>query len=416
MATGGNLKLNKSIWIVILSATLFGMIFLAGFASSETVSGKIPVKVSAALRKDISSDLPALGTVIFLAKADVSSEVDGLLQSVSVEEGDTVAKGQVIAVIDRTLLEVQLKQARAALELEELNLPKWKYEVKKVEFRVEKNRIALQNYLDLFESQEKLFKSGGISRARLSRAEIDYQNALAEYKTALEDLKSLQSKSKQGRLEVEARIEKARADTLGIRARLEKCLIKAPISGIVSEKKKWTGEKTTPNNAVIVTILQTNEVYAEVELSEKNVGRLNVGQDAEVRADAYPGQIFTGKVHRISPTIDINSRTVGVKIRVSNEKQLLKPGMFIRANIILDQIKNALVVPPEAILTAKDGRQQVFVVVDGAAFLRNVQTGQRWKNQVVILQGIKTDEMVVIEGQEHLKDLSSVEVVETVTP
>jgi membrane fusion protein (multidrug efflux system) len=92
------------------------------------------------------------------------------------------------------------------------------------------------------------------------------------------------------------------------------------------------------------------------------------------------------------------------------------PGMFVRVNIILDQIKNALVVPPEAILTTKDGRQQVFVIVDGAAFLRNVQIGQRWKNQVVILKGIKKDEMVVIEGQEQLKDLSSVEVVETIIP
>jgi HlyD family secretion protein len=411
--------LKYRIWTIILVAAVFGLIFLAdraGFATNDAISEKIPVKVSAALRKDISSDISALGTVNFLAKADVSAEVDGLLRSVSVEESDLVTKGQVIAVIDTTLLEAQLKQAQAALELEELRLPKWKNEVKKVEFRVKKSRIAMENFLDLFDSQKKLFKTGGISRARLGRAEIDYQNALMEYNIALEDLVMLRSKSKQGRLEVEARIEKAHADIAAILVRVDKCQIKAPISGVIAQKKKWTGENITPNSAVIVTILQTNAVYAEVELSEKNVGRLNVGQDAKVRADAYAGQIFTGKVHRISPTIDINSRTVRVGIRVSNEKHLLMPGMFVRASIILDEIKNALVVPPEAILTTKDGRHQVFVVVDGVAFSRNVQTGLRRENQVVILKGIKKDEMVVIEGQEHLKDLSSVEVVETVTP
>jgi membrane fusion protein (multidrug efflux system) len=263
------------------------------------------------------------------------------------------------------------------------------------------------------EAQKKLFKTGSISRARLNRAEIDYQQALLEYKTALEDLKSLTAKSKRGRLEGEVKVAKARADLEEIQATLEKCIIKAPISGIVAEKRKWTGEKTGPNDSVIVTILQTREVYADVELNEQKLAEVNVGQEAEVRADAYPGQIFNGKVHMISPTIETKSRTVRVRVKVSNARQLLKPGMFARVTLILDKIENALVVPAEAVMRTKEGRQVVFVIIDNVAFLREVQIGLQKENWIEIRKGVKIGEQVVVEGKERLRDLSSVQIAES---
>jgi len=410
--------LKPMINIILALTTLYlgsVLITTGSVAALDSTIEKIPVKVTPAVRRDLSSTLPALGTVNYLTKADVSSEIDGILRSVNVEEGDWVEKGQVIAVIEDSLLKAQLKEAQAVLELEELKLPKWRNEVRKLEFRVGKNRIAMQNYLDLFEAQKKLFKTGGISKARLGRAEIDYQNALLEYKTALEDLNSLKTKSKQGRLEVEARIVKARANVEEIRVKLAKCIIKAPISGVIAAKRRWTGEKMSAREPVIVTILQTNAVYAEVQVNEKKLAKVNLYQQADVSADAYPGMMFAGKVHSISPTIDPNSRTVRVKVKVPNERRLLKPGMFVRVNIILDRIKDVLVVPSEAFLKTKDGRKIVFVIVDDVAFLREVQTGGRKENWVVVKDGVKNGEKVVIEGQERLKNLSPVEIPETGT-
>ena len=172
--------MNTRIWILIFAVTVNGLIFsdhTTVLADSNAASEKIPVKVSVALRQDMSSVISALGTINYVAKADVSAEVDGLLQSVRVEEGDRVKKGQVIAVIDQALMKTRLKQAQADLELEELRLPQWKNEVAKVEFRVTKSRVAADNYRQLFEAQKRLFKTGGLSLARLSRAERPWSSA-----------------------------------------------------------------------------------------------------------------------------------------------------------------------------------------------------------------------------------------------
>lgn len=410
--------MNKRIFTKLLLTAVLFLLALPGENSVAVNKGdvqKVPVKVVRVIKRDISSTLPAMGTIEYLARADVSSEIDGVLSSVSVEEGDLVQKGQAIAVIDSALLQAQLKQARAALELAEIDLLKSENEVRKAEFKIEGSRVSMEKLSDYFETQKKLFKIGGITQSELDEAEMNYQKSLADYKTALEDLISLKVKSDEGRIETEAGVAKARADVDEIQTKLEKCIVRAPISGVVSSKKKWTGESTNPGDSVIVTIIETKEVYAEAELSEKNVGSVKVGWQAEVVADAYPDMSFIGRIHLISPTIDTDSRTVKVKVKVANDKQLLKPGMFVRVTIILDSLKNVVAVPQEAVMTTNDGRKVVFVVIEEVAFLRKVQTALNRDGWVVITKGVKDGEKVVVEGQERLRDLASVKSTEIST-
>ena len=208
---------------------------------------------------------------------------------------------------------------------------------------------------------------------------------------------------------------KAQADIEQIQARLAKCTIRAPISGVVAAKRKWTGEKTSSGAHVIATILQTETVYAEVEINEKKIGKVKIGQQAGVRADAYPDTAFEGNVHSISPTVEPTSRTVKVKVKVPNPNQLLKPGMFVRVDIFLARRGEVLMVPSAALFKDKDNRIMVFVVVDNIAFLRQVQTGGRKENSVIIKAGLKEGELVVVEGQRQLKNLSSVDIMESGT-
>ena len=111
----------------------------------------------------------------------------------------------------------------------------------------------------------------------------------------------------------------------------------------------------------------------------------------------------------ISPTVDTNSRTVKVRVKIANDKQLLKPGMFVRVNIMLESRKDVIAVPQESIMTSKDGRSRVFVVFENIAFLRDVKTGALKEGWVAIQKGVKAGERVVVEGQDRLKDLTSVE-------
>ena len=394
--------------LIIALVSILALACGNSYAATPGDTKRVPVKVFRVDRRDISSTLSAMGTINYLAKADVSSEIDGILSSVNVEEGDEVKKGQIIALIDTTLLQTQLMTAQASLELAEIELRKSESDIRKSEYEIERSKVFMERLWDYFKTQEKLFKIGGITQDDLNEAEMNYQRSLAEYKTAVEDLRSLKVKSSQGRIEAEAKVLKAKAAIDEIQAKITKSIIRAPISGVVSAKNKWTGEGINPGDTVIATIIKTDKVYAEADLNEKNMGLVKLGQRAKVIADACPGVYFTGRIHMISPTIDTDSRTVKVRVKVANRRNLLKPGMFVRVNIILDSLKDVVAVPRDAIITTKDGQKIVFVIIDEVAFLREVQTGLQREGWVIVKKGLKLNEKVVVEGQERLRDLASV--------
>lgn len=403
--------MNKRNVNTLLLAAMFSIVSLTcgnSFAVTTADTQKVPVKVFTVVRRDISSNLPAMGTINYSAKADVSSEINGILSSVNVEEGEAVQRGQIIALIDTTLLQAQLMQVQATLEIAEIEMLKLENEIRKAEFKIKSSTVFMEKLGDTFQTQKELFKVGGITQSELNEAEMNYQGSLAEYKTALEDLSMLNVKSNQGRVEAEAKVLKAKADVEEIQAKIEKSIIRAPISGIISNKNKWTGEGIDPGDTVIVTIIKTDKVYAEADLNEKNMGLVKVGQNAKVVADAYPDISFIGKIHMISSTVDTDSRTVKAKVKIVNRRFLLKPGMFVRVNITLDSVNNVIAVPQDAIINTKDGRKMVFVIVDEVAFLRKVQTGLQREGWVIVKEGLKVNEKVVVEGQERLRDLASV--------
>lgn len=407
--------MKKGLIGVCLAAIFFLPIPGKARAQQETETTgmqRIPVKVIRAVKRDFSLKLPAMGTIQYVSKVDISSEIPGLLSSVRVEEGEVVRKGQVIATVDETLLRTRLKQARAVEEMAEIDLKKAEFEIRKTGFRVKAAKVTMAKQADKAASQKRLFEIGAITHTELDAAMIDDEKAQADYQEALADYESLQAESKAGRREAGARVEKARADAKEIEARLRKCRITTPIAGIVAEKRKWTGEYVGGGDAVIVTIIETGSVYAEVDVNERDISLLKGGESASVVADAYPGRAFSGKVSLISPVVNLKSRTLKVRIKVNNEKLFLKPGMFARATIFVSRFKDAVAVPTEALLKNSAGRPAVFVALQGVAFLRNVEIGLQKENLVVIQKGVKPGELVIVEGQERLRDLSPVKVVE----
>jgi membrane fusion protein (multidrug efflux system) len=354
--------------LVIVPLLIFILFVLSGksYAVDEGEIKRVPVKCMKVSVRDMSTTLDIMGAINYLSKVDVSSETYGLLSAVKVEEGDFVKKGQIIAVNDSVLLQAQLQKLKA---------------------KVESTKVSMEKLRDNLEVKKKVFSIGGIIQSELNEAEMKYQDALAAYKSALADLEEIQKK-------------------------IEKTFTKAPISGIVSNKKKWVGESTSQQDSVIATIIHTGEVYAEADVNESSISYVKVGQRADVTVDAYPSIRFTGKVHLISPTLDTSSRTVKVQIKVLNRKSILKPGMFVRVKVIRESHRNVVAIPREAILTTKDGRTIIFVVVNEIAFARDVQTGSKNENLVVIQKGLKAGEKLVVEGQELLRDLASVRSVE----
>ncbi|MDH4266549.1 MAG: efflux RND transporter periplasmic adaptor subunit [Deltaproteobacteria bacterium] len=393
--------------LLLLESFLFGEAWASNGKSD--ITGKIPVKVMKVEKRNLASSLSLMGAINYLSKADVSSETSGVLESVKVEEGNQVHEGEVVAVIDSTLLRTQLKQYQASLELAKIDLLKSDNEVKKAEVKVTSSLVSYEKTKQFFETQEKLFRIGGIIQSDLDDAEIKYKKAWADHQLATEELKTLLVKSEEGRKEAEAKVKKAEADLEEIQVKIQKSTIKAPISGIVSVKKKYSGETVAPNDALILTLIEIDHVYAEVDLNEKNMALVSVGQSSKVVSDAYPDHPFVGKVYSLSPVVDSNSRTLKVKIKVANPKGLLKPGMFTRVEIMEMGRAKVLAIPEEALTKTKDGKIHIFVIIDEIAFLRTVETGTRKEGWVAITKGLKPGEKVVLEGQERLRDLASVQ-------
>ena len=207
----------------------------------------------------------------------------------------------------------------------------------------------------------------------------------------------------------------------------EKASIKSPINGIVIKKFLDEGSQVEPSVSpmmrvpvIMVANIDTVKVLANV--SEKYLGRLHVRvlstgrplglqakekAEAKIKVDAYPDEVFLGKITRIAPMVDLATRTSEVEIRIPNQEHKLKPGMFARVNIILEKKENAFIVPIKAVLN-ENNRKFVFIVDGSIARKKKVKTGIYQKDSVEIIEGLNVSEDVIIEGNYGLKDGANV--------
>jgi RND family efflux transporter MFP subunit len=329
----------------------------------EVVVERFPVKTALAERRDLEVTLTVFGAINYLDKVEVASEVTGVLKQVPVQPGDLVAKGQVVAVLDTDLLQTELK-AKAAQKAQaqvQLQLAAWQYQ-----------------------SQQKVFKAGGISLN-------DFEEAEAKYR------------------EKQAEVARYAAEMAQTQTQIRKATITAPVSAIVGLRSYNLGERWNfQSEKGIVTLMQIDEVYGEAEVNERDLARLKVGQEAVVYPDAFSQTPFRGKITRLEPVLKQESRTMIAKIRLANPQLLLRPGMFARMEIVLDKVPQVVAIPTAALRQAPDKSFQVFVVSDEVAFLRKVIAGLSTPNWTEIKEGIQPGEAVVVEGGERLRDLSRV--------
>ena len=192
----------------------------------------------------------------------------------------------------------------------------------------------------------------------------------------------------------------------------EKASIKSPIDGMVIKKFLDEGSQVEPSispmmRVPVIMVANIDRVKVLVNISEKYLGRLKESAEAEVKVDAYPDEVFLGKITRIAPLVDLATRTSEVEVKVPNKNYRLKPGMFARVNLILEKKENALIVPIKAVLS-ENSRKFVFIVNSSTAHKKKVETGIYQKDFVEIIEGLSVGEDVIIEGNYGLKDGANV--------
>ncbi len=254
------------------------------------------------------------------------------------------------------------------------------------------------------------FREGDKVRKGETIARLNQNDPLLKLKQAQIELEEYEKLYSIGAI-VKSKLEQARLAARLASSEFEKTYLRAPKDGIIGDKNVEVGEFITPN-VKVATLVNLENVVAELGIIEKEIDRVFLGQNVTVNVDTYPGIDFTGTVSNISPLIAGKSKTLTVKANLDNPGGLLLPGMFARIKISIFEKDNALIIPSDS-LDKSAGEFRVFVVGDdNVAYAQRVEVAYLSSDYAQIAEGVDEGQLVVMEKPESLADGKRVKVIE----
>lgn len=308
----------------------------------DSVLHPVAVATQVAVVGEVFAHYASTATLEALSEAPAIAKVGGEIRAILIEEGDVVKAGQVLARLDARELQLTVAQAEA--------------NVKKLEQQHRRNK-QLSSY--------KLVSEGDMDTLKF-------------------ELKALRSSLDLAKLQ------------------LSYSQIRAPISGVVAARHIKVGNTLSAGD-IAFDITDNSQLQAKIHVPQDELSRLKAEQRASLFFDALPDQRFQGTVQRVSPTVDTQTGTVRITVAVNDPDNQLRPGMFGRFNIVYDQRDGAVLIPAVAVIQ-EDKHASVYVVEDGIAHRRNVETGYVNQDQVEIVNGVTAGDQVVTVGQLGLRD------------
>ena len=335
----------------------------------QTTAGARPLPLVQLTRPalvDMQRKLLLTADILPIQQADLMAKIAGYLDAIYVDRGDRVRSGQLLALIRQPELEQQLQQAQVS------------YDFAKV----------------TYEREQELYR-----RELIGKHELD------DARTKFEIAKRL--------LEVQ-------------QTYVQYAKIVAPFDGYITKRyvdpgaliPQATGMVSSGN--ILLTVMDLSQVKVLINVPERDVTSVHIGDHLSLTLDAYPDQTFQGQVTKFAPALDPASRTLQVEIDIPNGDLALKPGMFARVMLVLENRRRTLAVPSEALLVNELG---AFVYVvgplpDGASAVHRVavRTGIEDNGQVEILVGLGPNDPIVRSGKEQVRDGSLVRTAEDIPP
>lgn len=370
----------------------------------------VPIQVAKVQRGEINSLLTVSGLVEPKESVRVFSKTVGQVKEILVQEGDQVKKDTILMRLDDEQIRLQVAQARANLDSAQASLERIKagarpQEVSQVEAAVRQAKINMDSAEENYLKMQKLFSEGAISEQQHDQAKNQLEITRAQYQSASESYKLItEGASAQDIRAVEAQVRQAQSALELAQSQLNNSIIKAPISGSVTSISVKTGELAS-SAIPLLSILDISELSVKTGISEKDIGVVQIGQEAEIFIDAFPREKFSGEVASKGVLVDPVSKTMEIKIRIKEPPVVIPPGVFARANIITEHNTDALIIPSTALTRKADGLF-VFVLENDEQTVkrRSISTGITQGNRVEVLDGLTDNEIVVILGNISLEE------------
>jgi RND family efflux transporter MFP subunit len=326
------------------------------------------------------------GTLAAYDQTTVGLKVPGRLQSIAVDLGTVVRKGQAIARLEPQDYQLRVQQAEASLAQARARVglsPDGSDDRVAAEQTgtVREAKAVLDESKAKRDRAARLISQGIIPKAEMDTADADYKVAMSHYQDAVEEIRNRQGVLAQRRSELNL-----------ARQQLADTVLYSPMSGVIQEKKASVGEYLAAG-APVVDIVQIDPLRLRVEVPEREAHNIGNGQSVRVTVEGDP-DAYLGFVKRLSPTISQQNRVLAVEADVRNSGRL-RPGAFVKAEIITNQTATAATVPTNAIVTFA-GIEKVITIEGGKALEKVVMTGRRGSDWVEIKSGVNVGQVVVV--------------------
>ncbi|MEO5574241.1 MAG: efflux RND transporter periplasmic adaptor subunit, partial [Gammaproteobacteria bacterium] len=358
---------GKIIWNILVILIIIGVLTFYGVPKFISAQGgapasglgpgsqngpprALPVETAPVRVGTVNVAISAVGSLLANESVMIRPEIAGRIIGVHFSEGQRVAKDAELITLDAAELRAQAEEGASSVKLNKLS----------------------------FERARELS-----SRKLMSRQEYDQAQANLSEAQARQNLND---------------------------ARLSKTVLRAPFEGVLGLRKVSPGDYVQPGED-IVNLEDIGALKLDFRIPELYLSKIKPDQIVEVRVDAFPDTTFTGQVYAIEPGVDVVTRSILLRARIPNDDGKLRPGMFARITLILEQRPNALLIPEHALVPMGNDRF-VYRVVDGKAVQQKVSVGERRAGEVEISTGLSPGDTVVTDGQMKIKDGAPVTVMQ----
>jgi len=390
-------------------------------ANNDQQGSVIAITVGKSESRDVAAAIQATGTVTADETSNVAPKTAGKIANMSVNAGDYVSGGAVIARIDERDARLQLSTAQAAVKQARAG-------VKQAEARlglldggrfnastVPEVRAADANYqqtlaeLKQAEANEKRYRelteTGDVSMITYETYRTARDTARTRANAAKQNLDAavnVARQSNQAIVSAQANVESALTQVADAQQAIADTVIRAPFSGFVSARPVAVGEYVS-SATVVATILRTNPIKVQIQVAEADLPFVVLGRGVSVDIDAYRDRKFAGTVTSVNPAVDPVSRSAVVEASIDNGDNSLRPGMFATVRINKEGGGKGVFVPKTAVYNDQATQSyRAFVVVEGLVKLRVLQLGPEEGDSVQILNGLNADETVATSNLDQL--------------
>ena len=358
---GRKMKYWITIIVLLMVLGIVGFLLYPKWVSNGSNQKFRTTKVE---RGDISYAVTATGTINPVITVLVGSQVSGTIKALFADFNSQVKQGQVIAQIDPAIFEAQVQQGRANVINTQANLLNTQAGLKNAqanlqnfEANLEKAEVAVLDTKRTLDRNVELMKRNVIAQSTLDTAQANYDSAVAQRESAKAQVETAKSQIESAKAQIEsarAQIEQARASLRVSETNLNYTTIRSPVNGTVISRNVDVGQTVAASlqAPTLFTIAKDlTEMQVDTNVSEADVGRIEVGQESTFTVDAYPERTFRGRVSEVrnAPTTIQNVVTYDVVIQVGNKDLKLKPGMTANASVLIAHKEGVLKIPNAAL-------------------------------------------------------------------